>query len=82
MEPNKNVLKKRGKMREFYERVGKHDRSVKVKEEWERVLPVSWTTLEVGSMGRASGEDENWIRVIRLRFSIGQLPLIRGYIAA
>lgn len=41
MEPSRNVLKKRGKMREFYERVGKHDRSVKVKEEWERVLPVS-----------------------------------------
>lgn len=26
-------------LREFRERVGKHDRGVKVKEEWKRVLP-------------------------------------------
>lgn len=26
-------------LREFHERVGKHDRGVKVKEEWKRVLP-------------------------------------------
>lgn len=26
-------------LREFHERIGKHDRGVKVKEEWKRVLP-------------------------------------------
>lgn len=74
-------LKKRGKMREFHERVVKTRPRCKGEGRMGKGITVSWTTFGSWIDG-AGGEDEDWIQVIRLRFSIGQLPLIRGYIAA